>query len=337
MREIAVLREVRGKCRGIVELYDIAVSSQEGVYLVFEYCRHDLSRLINNHYKVYKKSPFTPPQAKRLFLELLAALKHMHERNLLHRDLKMSNLLYDERGQLKVCDFGLARRALLRSNKLTKIETVRRPSERAVITKQRGAKRRACKGSSLRSSLVVLRAVIVLTSNSLHQQQQKMTPNVVSMWYRPPELLLGSEFYGESIDIWGAGCIFSEFFNGQPLFRGKTELDQWELIRSFKGCVKRGEWAKGEQLPKVVNGGGSASKFEYFEMKIGGALSIGSPSTTSKTVSRIANLTNTGRCLLDFCLEYNPQSRCTASTASEHQFFKDEPLATRPERMPVFP
>ena len=55
MREVAVLREIGGRCRSIVELFDIAVSKQEGVYLVFEYCRHDLSRLLKAHYGSHHK------------------------------------------------------------------------------------------------------------------------------------------------------------------------------------------------------------------------------------------------------------------------------------------
>ena len=103
----------------------------------------------------------------------------------------MANLLYDSKGQLKVCDFGLARRACLTSFGTSKIES-------------------------------------------------EMTANVVSLWYRPPELLLGGTCYGEAIDNWGVGCIFGELLKGRPILRGKTEIDQWDVIRRFKGGVKRG-------------------------------------------------------------------------------------------------
>lgn len=178
-----------------------------------------------------------------------------------------------------MCDFGLARRACLRSFGRTKIET-------------------------------------------------QLTPNVVSLWYRPPELLLGGTWYGESIDNWGAGCIFAELFGGHPLFRSKTELHAWELIKGFKGGVKKGEWEKGSELPKVAV---ENSRFKFFE----GAAKVESTAAAPNAERVVAGMTTSGRRLLDDLLSYNPQTRCTAAEAAGHSFFLEEPLPTRPERMPV--
>lgn len=51
------------------------------------------------------------------------------------------------------------------------------------------------------------------------------THEVVTLWYRPPELLLGSEEYNFAIDIWSIGCIFVELVTKQPLFTGDSDLD----------------------------------------------------------------------------------------------------------------
>ena len=59
---------------------------------------------------------------------------------------------------------------------------------------------------------------------------------VVTLWYRCPELLLGSETYGTSIDLWAAGCILGELLLGKPLMPGKTDLDQ--VHRIFKVDVR---------------------------------------------------------------------------------------------------
>ena len=54
---------------------------------------------------------------------------------------------------------------------------------------------------------------------------RKMTAGVVSDWYRPPEIFFGATYYGYSIDIWSAGCIFAEFLEKEPLFYGNGEKE----------------------------------------------------------------------------------------------------------------
>eukprot|EP01031_Cornospumella_fuschlensis_P028831 gene28831-34799_t len=63
-----------------------------------------------------------------------------------------------------------------------------------------------------------------------HQQSTDMTLQVVTLWYRPPELLLGSRRYTTSVDTWAAGCVLAELELSRPLFPGKTEREQLELI-----------------------------------------------------------------------------------------------------------
>ena len=58
---------------------------------------------------------------------------------------------------------------------------------------------------------------------------------VVTLWYRPPDVLLGSTNYSTSIDIWSAGCILAELYTGRPLFPGKNNDDQLVLIFKLFG------------------------------------------------------------------------------------------------------
>lgn len=51
-----------------------------------------------------------------------------------------------------------------------------------------------------------------------------MTSRVVTLWYRPPELLLGASHYGAAVDLWSTGCILGELFSGKPVLPGKTEV-----------------------------------------------------------------------------------------------------------------
>ena len=55
---------------------------------------------------------------------------------------------------------------------------------------------------------------------------------VVTLWYRSPELLLGSQYYSTPVDIWSIGCIFAEMITKRPLFPGDSEIDQ--LFRIFR-------------------------------------------------------------------------------------------------------
>lgn len=101
-REIRILRKLDHP--NIVKLEGLATSRmQYSLYLVFDYMVTDLSRIIGR-----PDERLTEPQVKCYMSQLLAGLKHCHERGILHRDIKGSNLLIDKSGMLKIADFGLA-------------------------------------------------------------------------------------------------------------------------------------------------------------------------------------------------------------------------------------
>ncbi|CAM0909528.1 unnamed protein product [Alopecurus aequalis] len=101
-REMRILRRLDHP--NIIRLDGIATSRMHrSIYLVFEFMYSDLSRLISR-----ADIPLTLPQVKCYMQQLLAGLQHCHERGILHRDIKGSNLLIDRRGVLKIGDLGLA-------------------------------------------------------------------------------------------------------------------------------------------------------------------------------------------------------------------------------------
>lgn len=62
-------------------------------------------------------------------------------------------------------------------------------------------------------------------ANFIHSEnKQPLTSRVVTLWYRPPELLLGSYDYGVSVDLWSVGCVFAEMFVKKPILQGRTEV-----------------------------------------------------------------------------------------------------------------
>ena len=60
----------------------------------------------------------------------------------------------------------------------------------------------------------------ILTSRN----RQQLTSRVVTLWYRPPELLMGSTSYEVSVDLWSVGCVFAELLMGKPILKGRTEV-----------------------------------------------------------------------------------------------------------------
>jgi len=76
------------------------------------------------------------------------------------------------------------------------------------------------------------------------------THEVVTLWYRAPEVLLGSRHYSTSIDMWSVGCIFAEMvMQGAPLFPGDSEIDQIFKIFRILGTPNEENWPGVSQLP----------------------------------------------------------------------------------------
>lgn len=76
--------------------------SLENVFLVMEYCEQDLASLLDN-----MNSPFSESQVKCIMLQVFRGLKYLHDNFIVHRDLKVSNLLLTDKGCVKIADFGL--------------------------------------------------------------------------------------------------------------------------------------------------------------------------------------------------------------------------------------
>lgn len=74
-----------------------------------------------------------------------------------------------------------------------------------------------------------------------------MTNNVVTLWYRPPELLLGERNYGPPVDMWGVGCIMGEMWTRRAILPGLSEHKQLLYISELCGSINSKVW------PKVVS------------------------------------------------------------------------------------
>lgn len=136
------------------------------------------------------------------------------------------------------------------------------------------------------------------------------THEVVTLWYRAPEVLLGAPRYSCPVDIWSIGCIFAEMATKKPLFQGDSEIDQ--LFRIFRVLRTPTEeiWKGVSSLP------------EYKAIF---------PNWTSYTLAKqLKNMDEDGIDLLSKMLVYDPSKRISAKGVAAHPYFKDVDLKVRP-------
>ncbi|EDO41403.1 predicted protein [Nematostella vectensis] len=129
------------------------------------------------------------------------------------------------------------------------------------------------------------------------------THEVVTLWYRAPEILLGSRYYATPVDVWSIGCIFAEMKTRRALFPGDSEIDQ--LFRIFRtlGTPDDKVWPGVSELPDYKT---SFPKW---------------PVQSIRHV--LPTLDNTAIDLLQKMLTYQPNARISAKAALSHEFFKD--------------
>mmetsp|Transcript_42931 Transcript_42931/g.108390 ORF Transcript_42931/g.108390 Transcript_42931/m.108390 type:complete len:298 (-) Transcript_42931:38-931(-) len=126
---------------------------------------------------------------------------------------------------------------------------------------------------------------------------------VVTLWYRAPDVLMGSRKYGPAIDIWSAGCILAEMATGRPLFPGSSVSDQ--LLKIFKICGT----PTSESWPDVTTLPDWKDDFPNYSAK--------------KIENLVPGLSGSGYDLMKQMLCYIPQDRITAAKAMQHKYFSD--------------
>lgn len=256
LREISILMSCNHE--NVVPLREIAVGkSLDNIFLVMAFCEQDLASLLDN-----MQTPFSESQVKCIMLQVFRGLRYLHDSYIVHRDLKVSNLLLTDKGCVKIADFGLAR----------------------------------LYGIPLKP----------------------MTPKVVTLWYRSPELLLNSKTQTTAIDMWSAGCILGELLAHKPLLPGRSEINQLEIIIDLLGTPNAQIWPEIEDLPSLKD----------FTLKI-------QPYNNLK--QKFSWLSQAGLRLLNFLFMYDPHKRATADECLQSTYFKEAPFPIDAKLMPSFP
>ncbi|KAK9692248.1 hypothetical protein RND81_09G251500 [Saponaria officinalis] len=144
-----------------------------------------------------------------------------------------------------------------------------------------------------------------------------LTNRVITLWYRPPELLLGSTRYGPAVDMWSVGCIFAELLHGKPIFPGKDEPEQINKIFELCGAPDEANWPGVTKLPWYNNFKPNRPikkrLREYFRHFDRHALE-----------------------LLEKMLTLDPAQRISAKDALDADYFWADPLPCDPKSLPKY-
>ncbi|KAF9681665.1 hypothetical protein SADUNF_Sadunf05G0025600 [Salix dunnii] len=184
---------------------------------------------------------------------------------------------------------------------------------------KRGVLHRDIKGSNLLiDNEGILRiADFGLASFFDPNHKHPMTSRVVTLWYRPPELLLGATDYGVSIDLWSAGCILAELLAGKPIMPGRTEVEQLHKIYKLCGSPSDEYWKK-SRLPNAT----LFKPRDPYKRCIRETFKSFPPSSLP---------------LIETLLAIDPVERQTATAALKSEFFTTEPYACEPSSLPKYP
>ncbi|CAH8381563.1 unnamed protein product [Eruca vesicaria subsp. sativa] len=144
-----------------------------------------------------------------------------------------------------------------------------------------------------------------------------LTSRVVTLWYRPPELLLGASHYGVGVDLWSAGCILGELYSGKPILPGKTEVEQLHKIFKLCGSPTEDYWRKLKLPPSAA---------------FRPALPYG-----RRVAEMFKDLPTNVVSLLEALLSIDPDMRGSADLALESEYFRTEPFACDPSSLPKYP
>ncbi|KAM0680939.1 Cell division protein kinase 1 [Glugoides intestinalis] len=309
LREIKALRAI--KSRYVISLEEIIIEDYK-VHLLFPFYEYDLYRMLGHE-------DFTLEDIKHIFWQILKGVEAIHNHGYLHRDLKTANILVRKEVQAKKDK----KDSINRCNERNKDKRVRAEDkepgemEKQDIEGYRNKKVRAEDkepgemekqdigvGSNIEENYLQCESsyeVCICDFGMSRTRAKNMTASVVTLWYRSPEILLGSTGYSVFSDVWSLGCILVELINKKPLFKANTEIEVLRMIVDTCGSISE------ESLT-------SLPYYKDYQVQEG----------KRSIVETIADFSIEAADLADKMLFLDPASRISIKDSLKHPFFNSK-------------
>jgi len=161
-------------------------------------------------------------------------------------------------------------------------------------------------------------------ARSWNPEMKRLTNKVITLWYRPPELLLGCQVYSPKIDMWSVGCIIAEMFRRTALLKGSSDASQLDLIFRLIGHPSTRTW------PNIYR---VCPLWKNYEPKPGMAFPNKLRENLKKGLPHASWMTGHAMDLIGKLLTYNPEERWSAQHALTAEYFFENPLVKPAEKL----
>ncbi|CCW64671.1 unnamed protein product [Phytomonas sp. EM1] len=268
IREICLLKEL--KHDNIVSMYEV-LFEQPKITLIFELCDCDLKKFLDDK-ENGRMDPQTEvcPVLKQMFL----GLQYLHSRGVVHRDLKPQNIFLNIRLRRRLCsaksDSGGAASHGGRPRDAARVDGTAEATRGVPPLAALGEPVKAGKGRDecgVKAGASVDHRDAGGGGGSAHHLSiklgdfglarvdsipvKKYSHDVVTLWYRSPDAVMGSALYSFPVDIWSMGAIFFEIVTGKVLFCGRNEEEQLFRMFFLLGSPTHESWSSMLTYPKV--------------------------------------------------------------------------------------
>ena len=234
------------------------------LYLVFSYYASDLGKLI-------LKENLTVNDIKHIFWQTLNGVRYMHSKKMIHRDIKPGNILVNKNSPIII----------------EEVEEVKYDDADLVYPNNAS-----------------IYSIAICDFGMTRTKAKEMTPGVVTLWYRSPELLLGTTIYSEKNDIWSLGIILFEMLTKSSILKNSTEIEQLDAISKHLGTIDSS----------------SMPLYEAYPMSSKNNLDTGD----NNLKEEYPCINSSGLDLIQKMLSLNPDDRSSAEECLIHPFLSDE-------------
>ncbi|VVC26409.1 Protein kinase domain,Protein kinase-like domain,Serine/threonine-protein kinase, active [Cinara cedri] len=252
LREFIILGRLK-KHDHVISLLNI-FRKKTFFYIVFPYVQYNMFDYMIEFYP----DGFGYLMTKEFMIQLIRGVDYIHEKSVVHRDLKPQNILVTGDGVVKICDMGISR-------------IICPPSFNADLT---------------------------------------VTPEMGTIWYQAPEVLIGLQNYGTEVDIWSIGMIFIEWMIGDPFIKKNTAMKQYKSIIKQFSISTRDQKFMNEKLKEINR----VYSINYITTRI-------SENTVEALTRHYPNWPIDLIEIVSKCVQFKPSKRKTTKTLLNESYF----------------